>query len=477
MHARSGPEAAGRDLRRRPPRLILFFAALAAGVATAATTAAFVTNAAPAAPLATLAEPAGGAWSWSAPPTWQTAGASVGVTSLTKAPGSGIYVVGFQNTSSSKTVVARRVTSAGVVAWAVSLRGMIGKGAWANDAASDRWGNLYVAGGSVAARGSVAMLAKLSAAGKLLWRRALPTIGGTPDEATALTIDGSGNVFVTAVVRSRTKLADIVTAKFSPTGARLWSYTYATKFNDRPSDIALDSSGNLYVAGLAGSRSSTTGAGLLLKISAAGHGVWARTITRPGSTIRVQGLFVATRATSIWTAGQIGTSSRDAFVARFTLNGRTQVYNVCRAAAGDDVLRGLVVDGAGNAYLAGYRRALALKAGFLAKFTPAGVKAWDATFASTAPGGTFDTAYYALLLDTSGALYAAGLRGVGAGATQAIVARVATANGRQTVRWAMGGAAGADSFGTVLSAGPSLVYAGGSRSGAGNPAFVQRLLP
>jgi hypothetical protein len=436
MHARSLPEAAGHlSLRLCAPLLLFVLGTMALLAPSLVSADALDRGAATLSPGtgAALVDPPAGAWSWPTPPQWQTTGASVGVTVLAKAPGNGAYAVGFQNTAASKIVCVRRFDSAGKLVSSALLRGMIGKGAWANDAASDRWGNLYVAGGSVAAHGSVAMLAKFSAAGKLLWRRALPTIGGARDEATALVVDGSGNVYVTAVLRSHTKLADIVTAKFGPTGTRLWMYTYATKLNDRPADIALDSSGNVYVTGLVASSSSTTGSGLLLMIARGGHGQWARTIVHPGTSKLVQGLFVATRSTSVWIAGQMGSNGRDVFVARYSPTGKT-IYTRCRALAGEDTLRGFVVDTAGFAYLAGYHRA-ARKEGFLAKFTPAGAPVWDTAFASAAPGGPSDTAYNAVSLGTAGTLYAAGLYGVAGGLAQAFVARFSAANGSQTARW------------------------------------------
>jgi hypothetical protein len=475
MHARSRPGAGHLLLRRCAPLLIGTLALLAPSLVSADVLCRDTATLSPGAGAA-LGDTPAGAWSWTTPSQWQTTSASVGVIVLAKAPADGAYAVGFQNTATSKTIRVRRVADTGKLVWSAALRGMIGKGAWANDAASDRWGNLYVAGGSVAVRGSVAMLAKFSAAGKLLWRRALPTIGGAGDEATAVVVDGAGNVFVTAVVRSRAKLADIVTAKFGPAGARLWTCAYATKLNDRPSDIALDSSGSVYVTGMVASSTSTTGSGLLLKIGRAGYGQWARTIVRPGTTTRVQGLFVVTRATSVWIAGQMGSNGRDVFVARYSPTGKT-AYNTCRALAGEDTLKGFVVDAAGAAYLAGYHRtALTPKTGFLAKFTPTGARAWDTTFASAAAGGPSDAAYCALSLGTTGTLYAAGMYGVGRGQAQAVVARVSAADGSQTARWSMGGTAGVDAFGALLVVNPSIVYAAGGRSGAGL-AYVQRLVP
>lgn len=86
--------------------------------------------------------------------------------------------------------------------------------------------------------------------------------GNKVDLATAVTTDALGNVYVAGYTRSTTFMGvpgatgteDTWIAKLNPQGTALLYLTYLTGTDaERPTDLALDGSGNLYIAGYTGS--------------------------------------------------------------------------------------------------------------------------------------------------------------------------------------------------------------------------------
>ncbi|MBI5025710.1 MAG: S8 family serine peptidase [Nitrospirae bacterium] len=111
--------------------------------------------------------------------------------------------------------------------------------------AVDGLGNVYIAGGS---DGYVTI--KYTPSGKRRWVRTYGCGG-----ATALTVDSSGNVYVTGYNTNTSCGAsnlytDYTTVKYNTNGKGMWVATYVDAIeHDFATDIALDSSGNVYVTG------------------------------------------------------------------------------------------------------------------------------------------------------------------------------------------------------------------------------------
>lgn len=74
------------------------------------------------------------------------------------------------------------------------------------------------------------------------------------DGATALAVDRSGDVIVTGYIGDPSSAyGDWVTIKYSSAGESLWASVYDLGDEDRPSPIVVDSAGNSYITGQAGS--------------------------------------------------------------------------------------------------------------------------------------------------------------------------------------------------------------------------------
>lgn len=109
--------------------------------------------------------------------------------------------------------------------------------------------------------------------------------------------------------------SDVLVAKFDHTGSKLvWATWLGGLANDEPTGIAVDSGGNVYVAGFTSSKMFPT---------------------TPGALDRKN-------------------EKVEAFVAKFDPNGANLVYSTFLGGTNDDVIHGLALDPAGNAYVAGF---------------------------------------------------------------------------------------------------------------------------
>jgi len=75
--------------------------------------------------------------------------------------------------------------------------------------------------------------------------------GNGADTASAIAVDGAGNVFVTGTSQFSNTLDDYLTVKYDTNGKRLWvkRYNGPANSNDCARANAVDGSGNLHVTG------------------------------------------------------------------------------------------------------------------------------------------------------------------------------------------------------------------------------------
>ncbi|OGC75737.1 MAG: hypothetical protein A2145_05315 [candidate division Zixibacteria bacterium RBG_16_40_9] len=87
--------------------------------------------------------------------------------------------------------------------------------------------------------------------GDTLWVRRYNGPGNGPDSALALSVDGSGNLYVTGSSIGSGTSADYTTIKYAPNGDTLWVRRYNGPGNgwDGANTLAVDRRGNVYVTG------------------------------------------------------------------------------------------------------------------------------------------------------------------------------------------------------------------------------------
>ncbi|MFG0285204.1 MAG: SBBP repeat-containing protein [Phycisphaerales bacterium JB039] len=157
----------------------------------------------------------------------------------------------------------------------------------ARQLAVDSAGNVVFTGrtlGSFAgasAGGYDIILGRYDAAGGLLWTRQFGTAAWDFGEGVAL--DSAGNIYITGSTEGNLAgpsagSADIVLAKYSPSGARLWVRQFGTTQRDEGYGVAVDDAGDILITGTSEGSLGGPAAGdrdaFLVKFDASGNRLW-----------------------------------------------------------------------------------------------------------------------------------------------------------------------------------------------------------
>ncbi|PYS75038.1 MAG: hypothetical protein DMF73_02160, partial [Acidobacteria bacterium] len=222
-------------------------------------------------------------------------------------------------------------------------------------------------------------------------------LGGSGDDSgSSIAIDSSGNVYVAGTTSSTNfptrgaafpnnkALSDIFVTKIDATGANIIYSTYIGGSGlDRADGVAVDSSGNAYVVGRVGDTSidfpTTAGAlattyrggdfdGILFKLNPQGNALVYSTFIGGEDNDSTEGVAVDTSGNAYITGGtrssgfpltasafqSFRAGDTDAYLTKLNAAGSAVLYSTLLGGSGTDRGSGVIVDSAGNAYVAGY---------------------------------------------------------------------------------------------------------------------------
>jgi Beta-propeller repeat len=241
--------------------------------------------------------------------------------------------------------------SAGQQQWVARFNGL-GNG-WDRAAAiaRDSAGNLYVTGQSLGlGTGYDYATVKYDSAGQELWVARYNGPGNGEDDAVAIAVDGSGNVYVTGVSLGLGTGYDYATIKYDSAGQEQWVVRYSLPASDLARAIAVDGSGNVYVTG------RSTGLGTLfdyatIKYDSAGQEQWVARYNGPANdyddafavavdslgNVYVTGTSLGAAPYSDYATVKYDSAGQEQWVARYP----------------GPIARAIAVDSSGNVYVTG----------------------------------------------------------------------------------------------------------------------------
>src|SRR4029077_17281890 len=198
-----------------------------------------------------------------------------------------VYVTGYSwGPGNDFDYATIKYNSSGEEQWVARYNGPGNNDDSARGIATDSSGNVYVTGWSAAGptTGFDYATVKYNSAGQEQWVARYSGPGNQADEAAAIAIDNSDNVYVTGSSLNSEANLDYATIKYNSVGQEQWAARYNGPANrhDAAHALTLDSSGNVYVTGFSeGSGTNTDYA--TVKYNSSGEQQWVARYNGPGN--------------------------------------------------------------------------------------------------------------------------------------------------------------------------------------------------
>lgn len=277
----------------------------------------------------------------------------------------------------------------------------------------DGSGNVYVAGATMNGAGNYdILLAKFNSSGVQQWIQQIDGTAHFQDFATALQLDGSGNVYMTGAITNdtATMYADLFISKYNSGGVLQWTNTYdGYDLPDGGTDIYINTSAGLvYVSG-SSYNASVNQDFVAISYNTSGVQQWASRYAHSSGGEDVPVRIEKGRFNEVLISGavQTGTGTYRWAVVKYHYTSGAYVSSTFSAnsTTGIEEVRDMVTDASGNIYLAGF--APSLSDGYdydVIKMDSNLVIQWERTY----DGNGFNDKATAIQVSASGDVYVTG---------------------------------------------------------------------
>jgi len=269
----------------------------------------------------------------------------------------------------------------GTLLWTRNYTGEDAGNARARGAAVDAWGNVIVVGEEfVVGQNANVWVRKYTPEGEVVWTWTWNGASNGNDIAHAVAIDPAGDLVIVGETHVAGSGADMLFLKMKPDSKPVWQKTHNGPGNlgDRAFGVAVDATGNIAVTG-----EEYKLIGL--------HNVWTRLMDKDGEALWTDvydanagndaGQAVAfTSGGDVIVAGSIYVpiGLANLWLRKYSAGGLTMWTRSADHMNGNDIWRGVAVDGAGNIGLVGeVYEVKGLAAIKIAKFDADGVEVWS----------------------------------------------------------------------------------------------------
>lgn len=325
-----------------------------------------------------------------------------------------VFVTGFSKSGSNgKDIVTLKYDPQGQQLWSATYNNSSVNGDDIPTAiAFDGSGNVIVTGRSLGQGTFLDMITiKYSPDGNEVWSDRYNGEGNDVDGATAVVVDASGNVIVTGYSVGEISSEDFTTIKYTNGGSRQWisKYNDPSGFDiDIATSVALDNSGNIYIAGYSNGAGTSEDIALV-KYSSSGSELWVQRYNGAGNNYDIStGIAIDNNSNVLVSGFTFSSSSQDDYLLlKYDASGAmlwTRTFN--GSGNSYDITCGLALDQSGNCFVSGYSYSSASGEDYLTvKYSSEGTLLWDRSYNGS--GNSFDIAT-AVKSDKNGNAYITG---------------------------------------------------------------------
>lgn len=297
------------------------------------------------------------------------------------------YATGFTSTSASgKDFVTVKFNSSGVFQWVRQYNGPANLDDAANHIAIDSWGNIIVTGPSKGTgTGDDYATVKYSPGGTRLWAARYDGTASDIDDARAITTDKWGNIYVSGGSIGIGSDYDYATVKYDSGGTQKWVARYSGPANDYDlvyyqGSVVADTLGNVYVTGYSTGLDSSLDYATV-KYDSLGNELWVvRFFTDSAGTDYADAIFVDRSLNVYVTGGSYKAPNNfDFATVKYNSQGVRQWVAHYNGTANDwDEAYGVVTDDSLNVYVLGRSLGTGTMADFVTiKYSPSGSQIWE----------------------------------------------------------------------------------------------------
>ncbi len=328
-----------------------------------------------------------------------------------------VYAAGYTYGSANPngTILTLKYNSGGTLVWSRAYSDTNLYSANANAIALDNSGNIYVTGWrSLQNHYRDIVILKYNSAGTLLWRQSYNGIGNNDDEALVMKVDNNF-VYLGGYIFNQYGNQDYAALKYTLDGSFVWVKTYGNLFNpDIVRGIAVDMSGNVYVTGESYSQ-TTQYDYATIKYLPDGTQSWVSTYDYDNSWDQAKALEVDGQGNVYVTGYSNNQSSGDYATIKYNTYGQVQWSKRYEGPdGGEDGANSIAIDNYGNVFVTGFSYSNAGGPDYLTiKYNEQGNVSWTKRYNGN--GSSFGDIAQKVMLDTAGDVYVTGYAYYGTG--------------------------------------------------------------
>lgn len=323
-----------------------------------------------------------------------------------------VYVVGSIQGISSGDCITIKYNSIGEQQWVQSYSGPGNYNDYGRSIALDEIGNIFISGSSDGLESNTTFITiKYNSLGAMQWIHRYNGSGNNFDGASCMAVDLSGNIYVAGTTTEIGTGNDYIIIKYNTIGNLIWMRTYngPGNGNDMINNCAIDNSGNVYVSGTSIGLGTDFDYGLI-KYDSSGVIKWIQRFNGVANSVDQPSSLVIDRNDNIYVTGfsdRTGTSFDFATI-KYNSNGESQWIKYYNGTGNSyDQPKSLAVDNSGNVYVTGEAFGIETATDFTTiKYDSTGVQKWLRIFAGW--GGEIYDGGKAIDLDKSGNVYVTG---------------------------------------------------------------------